>query len=63
MPIWADAAGTKEPICARIAISAFWRRKVDLPPMLGPVSSQMRAVRAAGHRRQVAIVGDEGPPA
>ena len=24
-----------------MAISAFWRRKVDLPPMFGPVSSQI----------------------
>ncbi|MNY33865.1 hypothetical protein D3C86_1681640 [compost metagenome] len=40
-PIWAASAGTKEPICARMVISAFWRRKVDLPPMFGPVSSQI----------------------
>ena len=26
-------------------MSAFWRRNVDLPAMLGPVTSQMRAVR------------------
>src|SRR3546814_18015678 len=24
-------------------MSAFWRRKVDLPPILGPVTSQRRA--------------------
>jgi hypothetical protein len=41
MPIWADSAGTKEPICAMMAISAFWRRKVDFPAMFGPVTSQM----------------------
>ncbi len=39
-PIWALSAGTKLPVWARMAISAFWRRKVDLPPMLGPVTSQ-----------------------
>ena len=30
-------------IWARTAISAFWRRKVLLPAMLGPVTSQIRA--------------------
>jgi hypothetical protein len=35
-----SAAGTKAPACARTAISAFWRRKVDLPAMFGPVTSQ-----------------------
>ena len=40
----AERAGTNEPICASTAISAFWRRNVDLPAMLGPVTSQMRAV-------------------
>ena len=39
----AAAAGTNEPIWASTAISAFWRRKVLLPAMLGPVTSQMRA--------------------
>src|SRR3981189_1278919 len=43
MPILADRAGTKAPICARIAISAFCRRKVLLPAMLGPVTSQIRS--------------------
>ena len=43
MPMCAERAGTNEPICASTAISAFWRRKVDLPAMLGPVTSQMRA--------------------
>ena len=42
MPIVACLAGTKEPACAITAISAFWRRKVDLPAMLGPVSSHSR---------------------
>ena len=41
MPIRAREAGTKLPICAISAISAFWRRKVDLPAMLGPVISQI----------------------
>ena len=48
-----------------MAISAFWRRKVDLPAMLGPVTSQMRAARlveAGSGRRaaEIAVVGDEG---
>ena len=38
----AERAGTYEPICASTAMSAFWRRNVDLPAMLGPVTSQMR---------------------
>ena len=42
-PMCAEAAGTNDPICASTVISAFWRRKVDLPAMLGPVTSQMRA--------------------
>ena len=46
-PICAAFAGTKLPACARIAISAFWRRKVDFPAMFGPVSSQMRLARGA----------------
>ena len=41
MPIRAREAGTKLPICAISAISAFWRRKVDLPAMFGPVISQI----------------------
>src|SRR6202022_2719397 len=41
MPIRARDAGTKLPICASSAISAFWRRKVDLPAILGPVISQI----------------------
>ena len=68
-PMAADRAGTYEPICASTAISAFWRRKVDLPAMLGPVTSQMRAVRqsrrspdagASLGAPQHAIVLDEG---
>ena len=39
----AERAGTNDPICASTAMSAFWRRKVDLPAILGPVTSQMRA--------------------
>jgi len=41
IPIRARFAGTKQPVCAISAISAFWRRKVDLPAMLGPVISQI----------------------
>ena len=41
MPMRARVAGTKLPICASRAISAFWRRKVDLPAMLGPVSKRL----------------------
>ena len=54
-PMCARSAGTKEPIWARIAMSAFWRRKVLLPAMLGPVTSQSRCARP-----EVAVVGDEG---
>ena len=43
-PICARAAGTNEPICAISAISAFWRRNVDLPAMFGPVSNQTAAL-------------------
>ena len=42
------------PAWASSTISAFWRRKVDLPPMLGPVISHSRSF---GPRLQ--IVGDE----
>ena len=48
MPIRARAAGTKEPICASSAISAFCRRKVDLPAMFGPVISQIWPDDCAG---------------
>ncbi len=41
-PITARSAGTKLPTCASTAISAFWRRKVLLPAMFGPVSSHSR---------------------
>ena len=58
MPMWADFAGTYEPIWASMAISAFWRRKVDLPAMLGPVTSQMRPASPA-RRPEIAVVGDE----
>ena len=37
-PMRALRAGTNEPICAKMAISAFWRIYVDLPPMFGPVT-------------------------
>ena len=36
-------------------MSAFWRRKVDLPAMLGPVTSHRRCASL-----EIAIVGDEG---
>ena len=41
-PSLASRAGTKLPICAISAMSAVWRRKVDLPPMFGPVSTKSR---------------------
>ena len=55
-------AGTKLPIWASTAISAFWRRKVDLPAMFGPVTSQMRPVfsPAGGDRSQ--SLATNGPP-
>ena len=34
---WAKSAGTKEPTCAKMAIKAVWRRKVDFPAIFGPV--------------------------
>lgn len=34
----ASSAGTKLPIWARRAMRAVWRRKVDFPAMLGPVT-------------------------
>jgi hypothetical protein len=43
MPSRALVAGTGLPAWARIAIAAFWRRKVDLPPMFGPVTSHSRS--------------------
>ena len=53
-PMCALAAGTKQPIWAITAISAFWRRKVDLPAMLGPVTSHRREpVAAASASRAV----------
>ena len=36
-PIWADEAGTKEPICAISTMRAVCRSRADLPAMLGPV--------------------------
>jgi hypothetical protein len=57
-PSLADVAGTKLPAWARIAIKAFWRRKVDLPPMLGPVTSHSRL--SAKGRRSLAT---KRPPA
>ena len=36
-PIFADSAGTKLPICAKITIRAVCRKRADLPAILGPV--------------------------
>ena len=41
-PRVAESAGTKEPSCARIQISATWRTYELLPPMLGPVIRRAR---------------------
>ena len=38
-PIVADFAGTNDPIWARITTNPIWRRMVDLPAMLGPVTN------------------------
>ena len=38
-PTEASAAGTKAPICASTTQRPIWRRMVDLPAMLGPVTS------------------------
>ncbi len=40
--ILASRAGTKLPTWAMTTTSAVWRRKVDLPPMLGPVRTNRR---------------------
>ncbi len=48
--------GTKLSICARMAISAFWRRNVDLPGLLGPVSDvsgQLRHPRDTGSGEEI----------
>src|SRR5262245_35832683 len=42
MPICALRAGTKEPDCASTTMSAFCRRNVDLPAILGPVTTRIR---------------------
>src|SRR5437588_386609 len=55
MPIRAARAGTNEPIWARIRMRAFWRRKVLLPAMLGPVTSQI--VEKAQFKRERAVGG------
>ena len=34
---FAERAGTNDPVCASRQSSAVCRRKVDLPPMFGPV--------------------------
>ena len=58
----ADLAGTKEPICARMAISAFCRRKVDLPSMLGPVISQMLPPFVSGGGDKSQSLATKGVP-
>src|SRR5207249_1272135 len=58
-PISASAAGTKLPICASSVISATCRRYVDLPPMLGPVTT--RTCSASGS--SVASFGTKRAPA
>ena len=35
-PIWADEAGTKEPICAISTMRAVCRSRADLPGHVGP---------------------------
>ena len=58
MPMRAERAGTNAPIWASTTISAFWRRKVDLPAMLGPVTSHSRAGRKpSGAGLSGAVVG------
>ena len=42
-PIGASAAGTNAPICAITTQSPICRRMVDLPAMLGPVTSATRS--------------------
>ncbi|MNI27310.1 hypothetical protein D3C73_810420 [compost metagenome] len=37
-----DRAGTKAPAWASTTSKAFWRRKVDLPAMFGPVTMDRR---------------------
>ena len=41
MPTRARRAGTNEPTWASSAIWATWRRNVDLPAMLGPVTTRI----------------------
>ncbi len=47
------SAGTKEPVWASTTSSAAVRRKVDLPPMLGPVTTAMG--RASGRSRSLGM--------
>ncbi len=54
-PRCALSAGTKEPICASTAMSAFWRRKVALARHVGPGQQPQPPAVA-----QVAVIGDEG---
>ena len=56
-PTCALCAGTNAPACASTAISAFWRRKVDLPAMFGPVSSQIAGVSPVVSAQSLATNG------
>jgi hypothetical protein len=40
-PDMGGARRHEQAACAMMAISAFWRRKVDLPAMFGPVISDI----------------------
>ena len=51
---WLRPRARNRPPAPAGTISAFWRRNVDFPPMLGPPSSQSRSSRA-----EVAIIGNE----
>ena len=63
-PISAISAGTKLPIWAMSTISATWRKKVDLPLMLGPVMIWMRSASRTARRwaRSVPAADSVRPP-
>ena len=44
-PMRACDAGTQEPVCAMSTIRAVWRRRADLPAILGPVSTIICSLR------------------
>ena len=60
MPIWADVAGTKEPICARIAYQRVLAQEGRLAAHVRAGQQPDRPVPVAGPRRQIAMIGDEG---